>query len=978
MEVGLMYRLVCVIALAVCRTKYASADLLKPSFGVAYTSIGYVQPALDHRFIVLDIELPSYTPIDFANELVINCEDTDHVVLDNPMCNDFKWLMKSHVEASIESDELISLEIQQILDLLPKPQKEDPTMGSGRPGQKRRHKRLIPLLIPLLIPIAFGVASGILNIANTIDMRRKIGILKDTVTVLEENQYQLNENFLRLHGDVADIVQITNDEFDNVYLKLNRTNHNVKLLVTHMQNNMHVMMKTLQRTEHVMRDALNRLTSYTMATAAFMDATNKHYASMRWYLHSYKDGLVHLMQGELPPALITPHKLKEVLDKTAQILYHTNPSYELVFDSVAHYYRKTDIMYTVKENHLLVVVPLLLKKVNQKPMELFRIEQCYVPYIVQNVTGDTATSYTKVKIDTDFIAIGDHNFAEMSHAQLDSCTNYNDLYLCEKHILQIHESSLTCSSAIFWDALPEDINKHCEFLYIHKIRPSPCILEAEELVLLTNMGNQWSFRCTNDNLPQRVVGSNFAVIHRDNFCSCALVGKDYFIPQRMKDCTDRPDKVELLFPINAAVATVFYKDIHNKGLLRDMSALYKTPQNLNIPELNLTLSEIDPEVLIDNDLTQSIDLKRIAKAIRARHKVYLDRQGKNLHNQDMKNWFSGMETLSMSVTFTLALIGTCAAFVAIYNCVKGHRVMAIFGALTAKPTIANALSFPDECVSVPYLAIIRERCFQILIVVILFAIFCLIKHLYKRWSVIKILIPETVAIHKGAMTHLHLEFGNPMAGLIKLYLCTMYTTVLNMKMIGSLEIHDVRLQLAKYRTHGILELVWPTTTFRILHDSVEVKLPDVAYVSIWSYRRLKAILAEHHMERVLLTYDGLTYVLAKEQIQPKVPDVQIPSVSEKISECKCNELMPKTKSSYCMAPLNNLASLNNLSLENPVVPTPQNEVVQPRYEAPRTSLEPYPEIANARIRREVQSPSYRSASTEVIPALYPALTRFES
>ena len=967
MAIVLIFRLVCVATLMACMTKYASADLLKPSFGVAYASVGYVQPALDHRFVVLDIELPSYTPLNFLDELKINCDNVEYEAFNHDMCRDFQILVDSHVESCIESDKTLALEIKQITDLLPNTHKETLINVKFQDAKSRRKR-----LIPLLIPIAFGVASGILNIANTIDMRRKIGILKDSVTILEKNQYELNQNFLQLHGDVADIVQITTQEFDNVYSELNRTNHNVRQLVIHMKENMHEIIKALKQTEYVMKNSFRQLTSYTMAVASMIDATNKHYASMQWYLNSYKQGLVHLMQGELPPALIPPHQLREVLDKTAKILYHTNPSYELVFDSVAHYYRKTDIMYTVQGDHLLVVMPLLLKKVNQKPMELFRIEQCYVPYIVQNVTADTATSYTKVKIETDFIAIGDHNFVELSHAQLDSCTNYNDLYLCERHILQVHESSLTCSSAIFWDADPKDINLHCEFIYIHRIRPSPCILEAEDLVLLTNMGNHWSFRCTHDNLPQRMVGSNFAVIHRDNFCSCALVGKDYFIPQRMRDCKDRPDKVELLFPINAAVATVFYKDIHNKGLLRDMSALYKTPQDLEIPELNLTLSEIDPEVLIDNDLTQSIDLKKIAKAIRARHEVYLDRQEKNRHNQSLKNWFSGMETLSMSITFVLALIGTCAAFVAIYNCVKGHRVMALFGAMSAKVPVANALTFPEDCVSVPYVAIIRERCFQILIVVTLLASFCLMKHLYKRWSVIKILIPETVAIHKGAMTHLHLEFGNPVKGLSKIYLCTVHTTVLNLEMTGSLEIHDVTLHLAKYKTHGILKLVWPTTTFRILHDTIEVKLPDIAYVSIWSYWKLRTILTEPHMERVLLTYDGLTYVLTKKQIQSKVSDDQLPTHSKKPEDQMCNVMMPRYQPSYGMT------LLNNLNLKTPTAPAPYYEVVKPKCEIPPPSMEYFTCNTTTRSKPAVLPTAYRSASTEVIPHLYPALTRFES
>ena len=48
-----------------------SPGLLKPGFGVVFTPVGYVQPALDHRFLILDIEVPHYTPIIFDDNLDI-------------------------------------------------------------------------------------------------------------------------------------------------------------------------------------------------------------------------------------------------------------------------------------------------------------------------------------------------------------------------------------------------------------------------------------------------------------------------------------------------------------------------------------------------------------------------------------------------------------------------------------------------------------------------------------------------------------------------------------------------------------------------------------------------------------------------------------------------------------------------------------------------------------------------------------------
>ena len=128
------------------------------------------------------------------------------------------------------------------------------------------------------------------------------------------------------------------------------------------------------------------------------------------------------------------------------------------------------------------------------------------------------------------------NFAEISLAQLNRCNKYDHLYLCEEFMLQIHESSHTCASTIFRDAEYDIIAKHCNFEYVPKSKPPPCILESNGFVLLSNLGIKWSFRYSQENIPNRVSGSNHAVIPRNSFCGCDLVGETYFIPERISDC----------------------------------------------------------------------------------------------------------------------------------------------------------------------------------------------------------------------------------------------------------------------------------------------------------------------------------------------------------------------------------------------------------------------------------------------------------
>ena len=830
-----------------------STDLLRAGFGVSYTSIGYVQPALDHRYLVLDIELPHYVRSRLHN-LTMNCDYLDGSAATKVICDDFRTMIDRYTRFNEIKDGEIQLEIQRILDLMPTDKYTD-TMTDQTDKAPTKQKRAF------FIPMAFGIASGIMNIVNTVNMRRKIGILKESVEILEQNQFKLHDNFVQLHGEFANIVQLTAENFEVMHNAINNTNARLTRLTANMRQDLLSILNAMQNREQAVDYTFQVLTRYLKLTLQYISQTDKHYNNMQWYLQGYRDGMIQLMQGKMPPSLVPPHKLKEILLQATKALYAVNPNYELVFSSVAHYYRKTDVLYTYKNGHFLVTVPLLLKKVNQRPMELYRIEQCFVPYTVQNGTGDDANSYTKVKIDTEFIAVGGHNFAEMSYAQLAACTEYNDLYLCQRHILQVHESSLTCASAIFFGTNPVDVNKHCEFEYRHLIKPAPCTLEADEYVLLTNLGREWSFRCTDDNLPQRIVGSNFAVIHKDNFCLCALVGKDYFIPQRLEDCENRPDQIELLFPINAAVATVFYKEIGNEALLKDLSKLYASPQNLNIPKLNLTLSDHDPEVLVENDLTQIIDLKKLAKAINSKGKVYLNKQDKNKHHQKFQNWFDSAETVSLSITFVLACAGMLACLLGIYNCIRGHKIMALFGALTTKIGGAEALEFSADCVGTQYSDTIVDRIIQVIIVVTIICLYHLLKYFYQNSTITRIIMPSSVAGQRGDITHVQLEIGNSQTGTIRTYLCSIHAPIMGLELCGYLRKGEISLEIATFWTHGIMELGRTLAGFKIKHEGHTVILPTMAYVPVWSYKTMKTILDEPNTVQLLLTYKGLTYVL---------------------------------------------------------------------------------------------------------------------
>ena len=830
---------------------------LKAEYGVNFRHIGRIQPALDRRYLTFDIQLPNYRSAFNDLNFQLNCHPNVSTVNNKhnaykaleKNCEEFQWLLDNHRLDVIMKDGAILDEIDKIKQVLPLKELSN----------NDRQKRGLPMAF------MFGIASGVASIINTVTMRRKISMLENSVKILEKNNFRLEGEFLDMHKDMISIAQITSQKFDMMGKAINATN---KALIKHtdsIRKEMYKSMSNLQN--HILKvlvDLAEIQASLTAKAIQYTKLIDTHYTKMNWYLEAYRSGVVDLMQGKIPTSLIPPDLLQRFLDKAKADIYRDNPNYELVFPSVAHYYRKMDIVYTVKKNHLVVVIPLLLKKVNQDPLELYKIENCFVPFQINNGTQDKAGSYTKVKIPTDYLAVNGPNFVEITQSQLEMCTDYNDLYLCEEYLLQIDQNSHTCSSALFWDAPAKVIIKYCEFTYKFEIRPPPCILESEDKILLTNLGTKWTFRCEDENVPKRILGSNFAVVDRELFCGCALIGQTFFIPQRLENCKDKPEHLKLLFPVNAAVAALFGQQFDNDMLKVNFSALHLTPQDMNIPTLDVSLFPKDDDVLISQDLSQDIDLKRIIQALTDKRKVYLDRPEKTRQNNKIENWFKDLDNVALSVMFVLSIVGTLAALIGIVNCVRTNKAMALFGSLMAMPSRTRAWNLFEEEKQVEYLNMFYDNLFQVVLFLGFYLCYRMMVKIYSQWSLIKILAPNTIATNQGTISHIHLEFGVPTEKPCKIYLCSIYTSIMDLTIIGVVRFEELRLKAARCKTHAVLKLEWAKALFCLKCNGEMVRLPSMAYVSIYTYLAMKRIMHDNYTLRILITYDGLTYVLHSE------------------------------------------------------------------------------------------------------------------
>ena len=143
----------------------------------------------------------------------------------------------------------------------------------------------------------------------------------------------------------------------------------------------------------------------------------------------------------------------------------------------------------------------------------------------------------------------------------------------------------------------------------------------------------------------------------------------------------------------------------------------------------------------------------------------------------------------------------------------------------------------------------------------LIVLYKLLKLAYNKLAVIKILTPKGVSTHTGQQSHIMIELGNAQVGMTSLYVCSLSATVSDLKLVGTPKLMTFRTHLSKFKTHGIMTIDWTNEIFDIMCDGITLTMPTLAYMSLWKYYKISQIQKHSYVVRVLIIYDGLTYLL---------------------------------------------------------------------------------------------------------------------
>ena len=286
--------------------------------------------------------------------------------------------------------------------------------------------------------------------------------------------------------------------------------------------------------------ALLMVKDYITILVGTLQRIHRQYVRYESALDDTLIGIEHLNSGYLTHRILDPKILAKYLEVIEDNLEETAPEFELVFTNVYQYYGNSLISFTNIIDDLLLQLPILIKLKVQVPMSLFSIETAPVPLDAETYIGEKR-EYTQIILETELIALTKNNYIPLTQAQISLCAKIGYMYYCEyAHLLKKH-TEYTCMSAIYYDQ-GSDINvKHCKTIITFDTIPESKILDASDLLILSNLQKPWTIACRDISRGFEIEYSTYCILNRLELCDCSLTTGNYFQSYMNINCGNAPE-----------------------------------------------------------------------------------------------------------------------------------------------------------------------------------------------------------------------------------------------------------------------------------------------------------------------------------------------------------------------------------------------------------------------------------------------------
>ena len=173
-------------------------------------------------------------------------------------------------------------------------------------------------------------------------------------------------------------------------------------------------------------------------------------------------------------------------------------------------------------------------------MSLFSIETAPVPLDAETYLGEKR-EYTQIIPETELIALTENNYIPLTQAQISLCAKIGYMYYCEYAHLLKKRMEHTCMSAIYYDQGSDIKVKQCKTIVTFDTIPESKILDAGDLLILSNLQKPWTIACKDISRVFEIEYSTYRILNRLELCECSLTAGNYLLSYTNINCGNVPE-----------------------------------------------------------------------------------------------------------------------------------------------------------------------------------------------------------------------------------------------------------------------------------------------------------------------------------------------------------------------------------------------------------------------------------------------------
>ena len=390
------------------------------------------------------------------------------------------------------------------------------------------------------------------------------------------------------------------------------------------------------------------------------------------------ESLALLSRHYLPPSLLQPTELEDILNKLENQLRFNHHNLRFQHDSVFKYYSTNNVYSFVENDNYYLQIPVLLKIYDQE-FKLYSLEPFHL------TVPNQPQSLIKV-MHKPFIAVNKHagTFMTLGYQWIDEfrCKGHQDIY-CEELFTELYSHEKNCELSIVYNKTV-DIQNNCNFAIvdISDVKPKVHYLGNNKILVENPLSVPVYQQCKDTN--NKVLLSAEQLFEAAIPCFCWIFSDGFSTSLMTSDsCVTSP-------------TTKTYQPMNNILYINLLLNTSQEIRNISLDFLpSLNLPKLTTDLLIDND-NNFLDLKDVLQARQSGY--YHTVHNKLLRHDDVAKNFPLFRSLAICVPI-LAILAT---MVTLFFCVRTRKLgqlmslMALTKNVEAAPLNTMTVDFTEN------------------------------------------------------------------------------------------------------------------------------------------------------------------------------------------------------------------------------------------------------------------------------------------